>query len=105
MTLPRQVACTPITPTPTRAQRTSHTEVVYVVGCGVEEIGEESGTTSSKPKIANSCVARNVVHHLTTHQKMRVGCVNVRCLVEVLCHIRDDTNNPFIDTEKGGGGK
>src|SRR3546814_788596 len=45
--LPRQAACTPITPTLARTQCTSHTEVVHVVGCGVEETGEESGSTSS----------------------------------------------------------
>src|SRR3546814_9408715 len=42
MATPRQTACTPITPTLTRAQCASHTEVVHVVGCGVEEVGEES---------------------------------------------------------------
>src|SRR3546814_6766326 len=65
MALPRQVACTPITPTCARTQCTSHTEVVHVVGCGVEELGEESGSTSSKSKVANSCVLHHVVHHLT----------------------------------------
>src|SRR3546814_10916716 len=54
MTLPRQVACAPIIPTITRTQCTSHTEVVHVVGCGVEEIGEESGSTDRKSTRLNS---------------------------------------------------
>src|SRR3546814_112472 len=62
----RQVAYTPITPTFARTQCTSHTEVVHVVSCGVEEIGEEgSSSTSSKSKVANSCVTHYVPHHLT----------------------------------------
>src|SRR5690606_38667407 len=65
MTLPRQVACTPIAPTLTRTQCASHTEVVHVVGCGVEEVGEEGGSTNSKSKVASSCVTRHVLHHLT----------------------------------------
>src|SRR3546814_9645133 len=61
--------CTPITPTLTRTQCASHTEVVHVVGCGVEEIGEESSSsTSSKSRPANSRVTHYVAHRLTTDQ-------------------------------------
>src|SRR3546814_906935 len=74
MTTPRQVACTPITPTLTRAQCTSHTEVVHVVSCGVEEIGEESGFIHSKPKPSNSCVAHHVVHRLTLISLLMCVC-------------------------------
>src|SRR3546814_7235373 len=69
MTLSRQVASMPITPTLARTQCTSHTEVVHVVGCGAEEIGEESTSTSSKSKVdmcvATSCVTHHVLHCLT----------------------------------------
>src|SRR3546814_10343512 len=70
----RQVAYTPITPTLARTQRTSHTEVVHVVSCGVEEIGEESGSTSCKSKFVNSCITYHVAHRLTHRPEMRV-CV------------------------------
>src|SRR3546814_15696891 len=66
MALPRQVACTPITPTLTRTQCTSRTEVVHVVGCGVTEICEESGFARSKSTPANSCVGRHVLNRRTT---------------------------------------
>src|SRR3546814_469401 len=78
MTLHRQVACTPITPTLTRTQCASHTEVVHVVRCGVEEIGEESSSTSCMAKVANSCVTHHVVHHLTTDQMCELAvCIAV----------------------------
>src|SRR3546814_7341825 len=81
MTTPRQIACTPITHTLTRTQCASHTEVVHVVSCGVEEIGEESSSTSSKSKVANSCLTHHVLHRLTLIKYVcsnKVGCVGVQ---------------------------
>src|SRR3546814_12434462 len=68
MAASRQVACTPITPTLTRTQCTSRTEVVHVVGCGVEEIGEESGFAQSMSKFTNLCITHHILHHRLTDQ-------------------------------------
>src|SRR3546814_3005871 len=81
MATPRQTACTPITPTLTRAQCASHTEVVHVVGCGVEEVGEESGSTSSMSKVARFCVTRHVVPRLTSPNQLCVSMCGVFLLV------------------------